>query len=104
MDLSNLFILSPARRLQTFFGFPFFTTCAKPLSGRQMPVFEYQSDEERFTQCGNRTNDSRFCSRGCSSGCSRGWSNGVSHFAPCGGPNGGWCVDRCDRHYLSPFQ
>lgn len=65
MDLGNLFMLSPARRLQTFYGFPWYNSCAKPLSGRQMPVFEYESDEERFTQCGNRSNNNCNCTRHC---------------------------------------
>jgi len=47
----NLFIMSNEKRLQTYFGYPIFMTCAKPIIGRPMPVFEYESDEERFSNC-----------------------------------------------------
>lgn len=75
MNLNNLFILSPARRLETYYGFPLYSSCAKPLIGRKpMQPFDYQSDEERFTQCGNRSNGNGNCTR------------------------------RCSRNYYSPFQ
>lgn len=67
MNLNNLFILSPARRLETYYGFPWYNSCAKPLQGRRpMQMFDYESDEERFTQCGNRSNGNANCTRHCS--------------------------------------
>ena len=64
MTLGNnqLFILGPARRLETYFGWPHFQRCAKPIQGRAMPVFQYESDEERFTNCGCNAYPAR---RGC---------------------------------------
>lgn len=54
MNLDQLFMLSPSKRLQTYYGFPQFSTCSKPLMNRPMPTFEYESDAERFSQCGNK--------------------------------------------------
>jgi hypothetical protein len=51
MNLDNLFMISNEKRLRTYFGYPTVNTCAKPIQGRQMPIFEYESDAERFSQC-----------------------------------------------------
>jgi hypothetical protein len=58
MTLGNdqLFILGPARRLEVFFGLPHFQRCGKPLMNREMPIFTYESDEERFTNCACNSN------------------------------------------------
>lgn len=49
--MKNLFMISNEKRLQTYFGYPTFMTCAKPIMGRPMPIFEYESDAERFSGC-----------------------------------------------------
>ena len=49
--MNPLFTISNEKRLKTYFGYPTFMTCAKPIMGRQMPPFEYESDAERFSNC-----------------------------------------------------
>ena len=65
MNLDNLFMISNEKRLQTYFGIPSVSTCAKPIQGRAMKEFEYESDNDRFSQC------SCSCPNNFSKGCSR---------------------------------
>lgn len=51
MSKGDLFIMSNEKRLQTYFGYPTYMTCARPIIGRALPPFEYESDEERFSTC-----------------------------------------------------
>lgn len=51
MSKGDLFIMSNEKRLQTYFGYPTYMTCARPIIGRALPPFEYESDEERFSNC-----------------------------------------------------
>lgn len=59
LGLSSLFMISNEKRLQTYFGYPTFMTCAKPIMRTQMPPMEYISNSEmprsactaRFGRC-----------------------------------------------------
>ena len=65
MNLDNLFMISNEKRLQTYFGYPNPFTCAKPIMGRPLPPFEYDSDASRFSKC------SCSCPNRYSAGCTR---------------------------------
>lgn len=61
MRHNELFTISREKRLRTYFGVPTTNTCAKPYMWSEMPVFEYHSDNERFTNCACSSQKLDFC-------------------------------------------